>query len=125
MVNLFVLIICKDGDDYFLVIFVEKVGIKVDDVLFVVVDFDYVEGILIFIINVGDMVVVNVENLICVIFDDNDELLFYVLVCWNLEVLIDCKLFYRLIDLGVERDGIFGIESVGVFFLIMLMEKFG
>ncbi len=37
---LFASIIRKDGDDYFLVTPVEKVGIKVDDAPFIAIDFD-------------------------------------------------------------------------------------
>lgn len=40
MVCLFLLILKKEGDKFFLVIFVEKVGIIVEDVFFVVVDLD-------------------------------------------------------------------------------------
>lgn len=38
MVCLFFSILWWDGDEYFFVMFVEKVGIRVEDVLFVIVD---------------------------------------------------------------------------------------
>ena len=125
LVNLFASIIRKDGDDYFLVTPVEKVGITVDDAPFVAVDFDQAGGTLTFTTNVGDTVVASADNPIRVTFDDNDEPSPYVLVRRNLEALIDRKSFYRLIDLGIERDGMFGIESAGAFFPIMPIEKLG
>ena len=73
LVNLFASIIRKDGDDFFLVTPVEKVGITVDDAPFVAVDFE-VEGAaraqsLIFETNVGDMVVAGPDNPIRVVRD--------------------------------------------------------
>jgi hypothetical protein len=40
----------------------------------------------------------------------------YVLIRRNLEALIDRKSFYRLVDLGTEHAGRFGVWSAGVFF---------
>ena len=37
----------------------------------------------------------------------------------GLEALIDRKSFYRLVDLGEERDGRFGVASAGAFFPII------
>jgi uncharacterized protein len=42
-----------------------------------------------------------------------------VLIRRNLEALIDRKSFYRLVELGAEHDGQFGVWSGGAFFPFM------
>ena len=69
LVKLFSSIIRKDGDDYFLVTPVEKVGIKVDDAPFVAVDFNPVEGGLEFLTNVGDKTIAGPEHPLRVVRD--------------------------------------------------------
>ena len=126
LVKLFSSIIRKDGDDYFLVTPVEKVGITVDDAPFVALDFDAVgEGKdqkLRFETHVGDTFVAGPDHPIRVTYDDDGEPSPYVLVRRNLEALIDRKSFYRLVDLGVHRDGWFGVWSDGKFFAIIKSE---
>jgi len=124
LVKLFSSIIRKDGDDYFLVTPVEKVGIKVDDAPFVAVDFDPVEGGLEFLTNVGDKAIAGSEHPIRVVRDPaTGEPSPYVLIRRNLEALIDRKSFYRLVELGesqaVEGEDWFGIRSGGEFFPII------
>ncbi|WP_194096807.1 DUF1285 domain-containing protein [Marivivens aquimaris] len=119
LVNLFASIIRKDGDDYFLVTPVEKVGIKVDDAPFVAVDFEPEEGGLRFVTNVGDSVVAGPDHPIRVVRDEDGEPSPYILIRRNLEALIDRKSFYRLVDLGEEQDGMFGVSSGGTFFPII------
>jgi hypothetical protein len=126
LVKLFSSIIRKDGDDYFLVTPVEKVGITVDDAPFVALDFDAVgEGehqTLRFETHVGDRFIAGAEHPIRVAYDKSGEPSPYVLVRRNLEALVDRKSFYRLVDLGVHRDGWFGIWSGGEFFPIIQSE---
>jgi hypothetical protein len=132
MVKLFSSIIRKDGDDYFLVTPVEKVGITVDDAPFVAVDFD-VEGdgdqqILTFTTQVDDIAVASLDNPIRVVRDPKTgEPSPYVLIRTNLEALIDRKSFYRLVDIGAhnEHDGQnwFGVWSSGTFFPIIPSEE--
>ena len=62
LVKLFSTILRREGEDYFLVTPVEKVGIKVDDVPFVAVDFNSVNDGLVFESNVGDFVTAGPEN---------------------------------------------------------------
>ncbi|KIQ68407.1 DUF1285 domain-containing protein [Wenxinia marina] len=124
LVRLFSSIIRKDGDDYFLVTPVEKVGIQVEDAPFVAVDFEPVPDGLQFMTNVGDRVVAGPDHPIRVVRDAaTGEPSPYVLVRHNLEALIDRKSFYRLVDLGEVRphDGAdwFGVVSGGVFFPII------
>ncbi|WP_420859512.1 DUF1285 domain-containing protein [Marivivens marinus] len=124
LVKLFSSIIRKDGEDYFLVTPVEKVGITVDDAPFVAVDFNRVGNGLEFETNVQDRVIAGPDHPIRVARDpDTGEPSPYVLIRRNLEALIDRKSFYRLVDLGevAEQDGEdwFGVRSQGVFFPII------
>lgn len=124
LVRLFSTIMRRDGDDYFLVTPVEKVGIAVDDVPFVAVDFEVEnpgpDQTLTFETNVGDTVTASADTPIRVTRDpESGEPSPYVLVRANLEALIDRKSFYRLVDLGHHHNDWFGLWSVGQFFPII------
>lgn len=123
MVKLFSSIIRKDGDEYFLVTPVEKVGITVDDAPFVAIDFDATGSganqKLRFETHVGDRFIAGPNNPIRVAYDENAEPSPYVLVRRNLEALIDRKSFYRLVDIGSHKGDWFGIWSSGEFFPII------
>jgi len=124
LVRLFSTILRRDGDDYFLVTPVEKVGITVDDAPFVAQDFEVagngVDQILTFETNVGDTVTAGVDTPIRVLRDpDSGEPSPYVLVRANLEALIDRKSFYRLVDIGTHHEGWFGLWSAGQFFPVI------
>ncbi|MEL6570784.1 MAG: DUF1285 domain-containing protein [Pseudomonadota bacterium] len=124
LVNLFSSILRKDGEDYFLVTPVEKVGITVDDAPFVAVDFERVGDGLRFTTHVGDAVLAGTDHPIRVVRDpETGEPSPYVLIRANLEALIDRKSFYRLVDLGEEDviEGViwFGVRSAGAFFPII------
>ena len=128
LVRLFSSILRKDGDRYFLVTPVEKVGITVEDAPFVATDFT-AEGlgqdqVLTFHTHVGDSAVAGPDHPIRVARDaETGEPAPYVLIRANLEALIDRKSFYRLVDLGVhhDHDGArwFGVWSQGAFFPII------
>ncbi|MCA1287876.1 DUF1285 domain-containing protein [Salipiger bermudensis] len=134
MVKLFSSILRKDGDDYVLVTPVEKVGITVEDAPFVATDFE-VSGqgeaqVLTFRTHVGDEAVAGPDHPIRVAIDpESGEPSPYVLVRANLEALIDRKSFYRLVELGAEREidgeGWFGVWSSGEFFPIALTDALG
>ncbi|MFD1911568.1 DUF1285 domain-containing protein [Halodurantibacterium flavum] len=124
MVRLFSTILRKDGDAYFLVTPVEKMGITVEDAPFVAVDFE-AEGQgrdqrLTFVTNVDDRATAGPENPLRVVRDEGGEPSPYVLIRANLEALIDRKSFYRLVELGCherhEDCDWFGIWSGGQFF---------
>lgn len=124
LVRLFSTILKKEGDDYFLVTPVEKVGITVDDAPFVAVDFEATgEGrdqVLTFATNVGDKVSAGADAPIRVERDaETGEPSPYVLVRANLEALIDRKSFYRLVEIGEHHDGWFGLWSGGEFFPVI------
>jgi hypothetical protein len=115
----------KDGDDYFLVTPVEKIGITVDDAPFVAVDFEPTgEGsdqVLTFVTNVEDEAVAGPDHPIRVVRDpETGEPSPYILIRRNLEALIDRKSYYRLVEVGAVEpvDGVemFGVWSSGEFF---------
>lgn len=124
LVRLFSTILRKDGDDYFLVTPVEKVGITVEDAPFVAVDFELdgtgPEQKLTFHTNVGDSVTASAQTPLRFVRDESGEPSPYVMVRAGLEALIDRKSFYRLVELGTEHEveGTlwFGIWSDGTFF---------
>ena len=125
LVRLFSSILKREGDRYYLVTPVEKVGITVDDAPFVAVDF-VAEGegraqTLTFTTQVEDSVAAGPDHPIRVERDPaTAEPAPYVMVRRGLEALIDRKSFYRLAELGCEEevDGTlqFGLWSGGAFF---------
>ncbi|MDD2051117.1 DUF1285 domain-containing protein [Pseudomonas putida] len=127
MVKLFSTIIRRDGDDYFLVTPVEKVGIKVDDAPFVAVTLD-VEGageqqVLYFNTNVEERVEAGPEHPLRVMLDPlTGEPAPYIHVRSNLEALIHRNVFYQLVELAVPRQiagqSWLGVWSAGEFFAI-------
>jgi uncharacterized protein len=128
LVKLFASILRKDGDDYFLVTPVEKVGIRVVDAPFVAVDVEATgkarDQILTFTTSVEDAVTAGPDHPIRVTRDpETGEPSPYVLIRRNLEALIDRKTFYRLVDLGAHEDqggtSWFGLWSGGTFFPII------
>ena len=124
LVRLFSTILRKDGDDFFLVTPVEKVGITVDDAPFVAVDFNSVDGRLEFETNVGDRAVAGPDHPIRVERDpETGEPSPYILIRTNLEALIDRKSFYRLVEIGEHADHAgqswFGVRSMDTFFPII------
>jgi hypothetical protein len=128
LVRLFSSILKREGDRFFLVTPVEKVGITVDDAPFVAVDFTVTgEGrdqAITFLTHVEDTVTAGPDNPIRVARDPaTGEPAPYVMVRAGLEALIDRKSFYRLVEIGAEAsvDGVpqFGLWSAGAFFPII------
>jgi hypothetical protein len=128
LVKLFSSILKREGDKYFLVTPVEKVGIIVEDAPMVAVDFDVTgsgsDQILRFFTKTDDEVIASAENPIRVARAENTgEPAPYVHIRAGLEALIDRKSFYRLIELGCHapHDGgsWFGLWSSGCFFPVI------
>ena len=119
LVRLFSTILKREGDAYFLVTPVEKVGITVEDAPFIAVDFTAADEMLTFVTNVGDRVAADAEHPIRVERDETGEPSPYVMVRQGLEARIDRKSFYRLVDMGEVEGEWFGIRSAGVFFPII------
>ena len=124
LVRLLSSILKREGDKYFLVTPVEKVGITVDDAPFVAVDFEASgageDQVLTFTTHVGDSAVAGPDHPIRVVRDpETGEPSPYVMIRAGLEALIDRKSFYRLVELGSHHDGWFGLWSSGEFFPVI------
>lgn len=121
LVRLFASILRRDPDGFVLVTPVEKVGIRVQDAPFIAVDFE-VEGnrdtqAITFTTNLGDRATAGPGHPLRVTLDPvTGEPAPYILIRGGLEARIDRKSFYRLVDIGTDRDGWFGVWSAGVFF---------
>ncbi|WP_103172719.1 DUF1285 domain-containing protein [Paracoccus sp. SY] len=115
MVRLFSTILKREGDKFFLVTPVEKVGIRVVDAPFVAIDADILPDAVTFTTNVGDSVTAGPDNPIT-LRGTPDAPRPYVHVRAGLEALIDRKTFYRLAAAAIEDAGRAGIRSGGVFF---------
>ena len=127
MVKLFSSILKREGEAYFLVTPVEKVGIKVDDAPLLAVDVTATgEGraqVLRFLTKTEDEVEADADHPITVRLT-KDEPAPYIHVRAGLNALIDRKSFYRMIELGcheVQQDGQswFGLWSKGQFFKVI------
>ncbi|MBI1180854.1 MAG: DUF1285 domain-containing protein [Alphaproteobacteria bacterium] len=134
MVKLFSTVIRRDGDQFFLVTPVEKLGITVEDAPFVAVEADtYKDGrgqAVVFRTNVDDEVIADADHPIRVDIDpETEEPSPYVLVRDNLWALIARPVFYRLVDACEERqvDGrtVLGLTSRGEFFVIGRVDPVG
>jgi uncharacterized protein len=128
LVKLFSSILKREGERYFLVTPVEKVGIVVDDAPMVAVDFTVSgEGqaqTLTFTTLTEDVATAGPDHPLRITRDPvTGEPSPYILIRANLEALIDRKSFYRLIDLGTqslhEGQMWFGLWSGGTFFPVI------
>lgn len=115
MVRLFSTILKREGDSFFLVTPVEKVGIRVVDAPFVAVDADILPDAVTFTTNVGDRVTAGPDNPIT-LRGNADQPRPYVHVRAGLDALIDRKTFYRLAAATTEDAGRAGVRSGGAFF---------
>ena len=127
LVKLFSSILKREGDRYFLVTPVEKVGITVDDAPLLAVDFE-AEGEgrgqrLHFVTKTEDRATAGPGHPLRVERGEDGEPSPYILIRNDLWALIDRKSFYRLVDLGCheahEGDSWFGLWSDGVFFPVI------
>ena len=134
LVRLFSTILKREGDRYYLVSPVEKVGITVDDAPFLAVDFAVTgrgrDQCLTFTTLTEDETTAGPERPIRLALDPaTGEPAPYVMVRAGLEALIDRKSFYRLAELGVEEmvAGVaqFGLWSGGAFFPLQPAEQVG
>ncbi len=132
LVRLFSSILRREGDRYFLVTPVEKVGITVEDAPLFAVDFTVVDPgpdqIVTFHTRTEDDAVCNAAHPLRVNrAPGTGEPSPYILVRAGLEARIDRKSFYRLVDLGCNEplDGTnwFGLRSSGHFFPMIPAEE--
>lgn len=132
LVKLFSRILKKEGEKYFLVTPVEKIGIKVAFAPFVATAIDVFGNgktqKVSFTTNVGDTFELDYQHPLRINFNpETDEPHPYVSVRRNLEALIDRRNFYRLIDLGLAEMYCgrrwFGVWSNNCFFPIILNDR--
>jgi hypothetical protein len=116
LVRLFSTVLRKDPDGIYLVTPVEKLRITVEDAPFVAVRVDRDDGALRFTTNVGDEVEAGPENPLRVEVDEAGEPRPYVHVRRGLEALISRPVFYELVEMAEERDGVLGVGSNGAWF---------
>jgi uncharacterized protein len=128
LVKLFSSILKREGEDYFLVTPVEKVGIRVDDAPLVAIDFEVAgtgtSQVLTLVTKTEDEAVLGPDHPLRVERDaTTGEPSPYVLIRSNLWALIDRKSFYRLVDLCCHHDHAgqrwFGLWSSGQFFPVI------
>src|SRR5690606_12042346 len=101
MVRLFASVLKREGDRFFLVTPVEKLGIRVQDAALLAVAAEIGAGEICFTTNIGDEVVAGPDNPIRV--EDRDGAPRpYVHVRGGLDALIDRKTFYRLVEAASE-----------------------
>ncbi|MGC1464724.1 MAG: DUF1285 domain-containing protein [Pseudolabrys sp.] len=125
LVQLFASVLKREGEKYFLVTPVEKVGIIVEDAPFLAVEMRVARDpqILEFRTNVDDWVICDAEHALRFTHDAaNGGLKPYLHVRRDLWAKVTRALFYDLVDLGEEREvggkRMFGVAS-GVEFFIM------
>jgi len=124
LVRLFSTILKREGDSYFLVTPVEKVGIRVDDAPFMAVEMrkegDIGAPLLQFRTNVDDWVACNADHRLRFEPSHSGGLTPYLHVRADLWAKVTRAVYYELVDIGEERmiDGraVFGVESGGEFF---------
>lgn len=122
MVRLFAGILRREGDSYFLVTPVEKVGITVEDVPFIAVEMTPEKGGLTFRTNVGDMVTADAAHPLRFEADD-DSFRPYICVRNALEARLSRALAQELAALGEIRGSWFGVSSGGLFFPVIQADR--
>lgn len=127
LVKLFSTVLRREGEKYFLVTPVEKLGITVDDAPFVAVEADargHGRGQeIVFRTNVDELLTAGAEHPVRVAENsDTGEPAPYILVRDGLEALIARPVYYQLAALGEtdsdSGEGAFGVWSGGRFFVL-------
>ena len=119
LVRLFSTVLRLDPDGYHLVTPVEKMKIVVEDAPFIAVRVDRDGEALRFLTNVGDEVEAGPDNPIRVEMDPaTGEPRPYVHVRRGLEALIARPVFYELVEMAAEREGVMGVTSNGAWFAV-------
>ena len=127
LVRLFASVLKREGDEYFLVTPVEKIGIEVKDAPFIAIKMEVhgkgKEQVLAFETNVGDVVIAGPDNpLRFQMMQEGESLLPYVHVRRGLEARLSRPVYYELANLAECKEGqagartTYGIWSQGVFF---------
>lgn len=122
LVKLFAGVLKREGDKYFLVTPVEKVGIAVDDAPFVAVEMQVEGDVLKFRTNVDEWVACDGEHSLRFEPENTGGLKPYLHVRRDLWARLTRPLFYDLVERGEERTlngrDVFGVASAGEFFVM-------
>lgn len=101
LVKLFASVLKQEQDNYFLVTPVEKVGIQVEDVPFIITEWAWEENFLIVHSSLGDRLVISADNPVELRFNQEQQTwLPYVLVRRNLWARFHQNVFYQLVEIG-------------------------
>jgi hypothetical protein len=104
LVKLFASVLKREDNDYFLVTPVEKVGIQVEDVPFIITQWQKENGKLALTTNTGNDLIVSSENPIQIFADKKTgATLPYALVRRNLWARLHQNAFYQLAELAVNH----------------------
>lgn len=104
LVKLFASVLKREEDSYFLVTPVEKVGIKVADVPFVITQWEQQAKHLVFTTQTEESFIVDDTHPVCLKADKvTNAILPYVKVKRNLWGRLHQNVFYQLVDLGKEQ----------------------
>ena len=103
LVHLFSKVLKREGDNYFLVTPVEKVGIQVEDVPFIITRCEHQDEHLVFTTNCEDTLVVGEDHPVELHQDKvSGAVLPYVQVRRNLWARLNRNVFYQLAEIGKE-----------------------
>lgn len=115
LVRMFSTILRKEGDKYYLVTPVEKIGIQVEDVPFIITRIaEESDGTIIFLTNTGDQIPLDAEHPLIVLQGDNDEPRPYLTVRGGMQGRLHRNLFYQLISAAAEKE-MNGVMHLGLF----------
>jgi hypothetical protein len=105
LVKLFANVLKREDEHYFLVTPVEKLGIRVEDVPFIITQWQKQDDKLLFTTNTGQDLVVSTENPVKIFVDKiTGAHLPYALVRKNLWARFHQNVFYQLTELGEEQE---------------------
>ncbi|BDX05040.1 DUF1285 domain-containing protein [Planctobacterium marinum] len=115
LVKLFASVLKRQQDSYFLVTPVEKVGIQVEDVPFIVTEWQQENEFLVLQTSLGDKLVASPDNPVELRFNQAQQTwLPYVLVRRNLWARLHQNVYYQLIESGVESKHSIDGKSIDI-----------
>ncbi|MBT1063923.1 DUF1285 domain-containing protein [Bowmanella sp. Y26] len=105
LVTLFARVLVREGEKYYLVTPVEKVGIQVADAPFLVTGWQQQDDYLLFSTNINEQYLVSDEHPVQLLTDKvSGDLLPYLLVRRNLYARLHQNVFYQLAELGMPGE---------------------
>ncbi|MBE7217632.1 MAG: DUF1285 domain-containing protein [Caulobacteraceae bacterium] len=116
LVRLFSTVLRLDPDGHHLVTPAEKLRIRVDDAPFLATALERAGEALRFTTNVGDVVEAGSDHALTVETGEGGEPRPYLHVRRGLRARLSRPVFYQLVDMAEERDGVLGVASHGAWF---------